>query len=113
MAVGSLFTVPPLLTAWLRKAPLASQFSRWFIASYAVGVYATIPGILRRLGAPDSLCDGWWMNVFLFYPWINEVKPGAETMGPLVLGACLGGQYLLLLCALTWRLSQNRREGLD
>ena len=107
MAVGSIFTIPALLKAWLRKTRLSPQFSRWFIASYAAGVYAIVPGILRRLGAPDSFCDGWWMNLFLFYPWMNDLKPGAETMGPLVLGTCMGGQYLLLLCALAWQLRQQ------
>jgi hypothetical protein len=110
MAVGSVFTIPPLVKAWFGKARLSPHFARWFIVSYAAGVYATMPGILRRLGLPDATCDAWWMNVFLLYPWINEIKPGAETMGPLLLGACLGGQYLLLLVALTWQLRRNQKK---
>jgi len=107
MVAGSVFTLPPLLRSWNGGARLSPLFSRWFAAAYALGIYAVIPGILRRLGVPDAVCDGWWMNVFLLYPWINQVKPGAITMGPMVLGACLGSQYVLLVAALAWRMRRQ------
>ncbi len=100
MAVASVFTLPPLLAAWWRRRPLARPFARWCLTSYAVGIFAVVPGILRRLGVPDAICDHPRMNIFLLYPWINDVKPGAVTSGPLIMGAMLGGQYLLLLAAL-------------
>jgi hypothetical protein len=40
------------------------------------------------------------MNIFVIYPILNDIKPGGITLGPLLLGACLGTQYLLLVAAL-------------
>ncbi|MDE0838578.1 MAG: hypothetical protein OSB41_05930 [Kiritimatiellae bacterium] len=110
MTVGSVVTVPRLLAAWRHRAPLAPHFKHWLLASYAAGTFAIIPGLLRRLGADNAFCDGWWMNVFLFYPAINSVKDGGMTMGPLLMGGILGLQYLSLIAVLAWRLRQNQRQ---
>lgn len=108
MAVATVVTLPPVLAAWRRGRPLSPPFARWFLACYAAGTYAVVPGILRRLGVPDAVCDAPIMNIFLFYPWINIIKPGGITMGPLVLGAFLGFQYLLLIAALITRRRPRR-----
>ncbi|MCE9614020.1 MAG: hypothetical protein K8T26_07055 [Lentisphaerae bacterium] len=102
MALGTAVSLPPLIADWTRRRPLAPRFARWFVVSYATGTYAVIPAILRQLGVHDAICDGPWMNVFLLYPWMNAVKPGAVTSGPLALGALLGFQYLLLILAIAW-----------
>jgi hypothetical protein len=99
MAVGSAAALPPLLAAWRSGRRLAPPFARWFVVTYTAGAFAVIPGALRQLGVPDAVCDGPWMNVFFFYHWINALKPGGQTMGPLVLGAMLGVQYALLVAA--------------
>ena len=110
MALGSLLSAPRLLRALRRQEPLAEHFRYWFIASYAAGAFAIIPGLLRRLGASNALCDGWWMNIFLFYPAINHLKAGGMTMGPLLMGAILGLQYLSLVLVLAWRLRLKQRQ---
>ncbi len=108
--VGSLCSLP-LSRRMLRKGRrLSAAFRVWFVVSYAVGIYAAFPGILRRLGVQDAVCDGWWMNVFLLYPFLNEVKPGAVTMGPIVMGACLGLQYAALVAAV-WYVKRSRQHG--
>ena len=109
IVIGSCFALPALIKAWLGKLRGSDFFGRWLLLSYAAGIFAVVPGILRRLGGPDPICDGKWMNGFLLYPWINAIKPGAQTMGPLVLGALLGTQYLAILAALAWTLRRNRR----
>jgi len=96
---GTAFAAPALLRAWISGRRLSPHFRRWFLASYLSGIYAVTPGILRRIGVPDGICDGWWMNVFVLYPLVNAWKSGAVTMGPLVLGACLGIQYVALVAA--------------
>jgi hypothetical protein len=105
--LGSIFTAPSLARAWAGRQHLSLRFRNWFLVSYAMGIYAVMPGILRRLGVPDAVCDGWWMNIFVLYPLINDIKRGAVTSGPLMLGACLGFQYVLLVAAV-WRC---RRRG--
>ena len=110
MVIGSLFALPAYFGAWLKERRPSIFFKQWILWSYAAGTYAVIPGILRRCGVDDAICDAAWMNVFLLYPWMNAVKPGAETMGPLVLGALLGGQYLVLLFALAGALRRRRQD---
>jgi len=110
MIVAAAFSLPPLLRRWRRNGTLARHFRSWLLFSYGLGIYATVPGILRRLGIPDAVCDGWWMNLFLLYPLINIVKPGAMTMGPLVLGFCFAAQYSLLFMAVR-RLTRRKGGG--
>lgn len=108
MIVASAFSLPPLVRAWQRGRLLSGAFLRWFVLSGAMGAYAVLPGVLRRCGVPDRVCDGWWMNVFLFYPWLNRVKPGAMTSGPLLLGLCLALYYGVLVAAIV---TQRRRNN--
>ena len=107
MIAGTVAAFPPLARAWLRGRRLARHFLRWFALSYVLGFIAVFPGILRRLGLPDAAVDSPWMNAFLLYPLINAAKPGAHTMGPLLLGACFALQYLLLLGALLYNLRRR------
>jgi hypothetical protein len=108
-AVGSLGAVRPLVAAWRRGRGLAGACRRWLILSYALGALAVLPGILRWLGVPDRICDGAWMNVCVFYPLLNRIRPGAHTAGPLVLGGCFAAQYVVLLVAIA-RLRRRRRR---
>lgn len=105
--VGSALSAPAVRHAWKTGSTLSPAFRRWFALSYLVGIYAVVPGVLRRLGVADAICDGWWMNVFVLYPLVNGWKSGAVTMGPLVLGACLGAQYIILVAAV-WRARHSR-----
>ncbi|MFC1452492.1 hypothetical protein ACFLSJ_04010 [Verrucomicrobiota bacterium] len=109
MIAGSAVAFHVLARAWRAGRGLARAFAAWLLVSYALGVFAVVPGLLRRLGVPDSICDGWWMNVFLFYPLINRVKPGAMTSGPIALAACFGAQYVILLAALR-KLMRAKRD---
>lgn len=108
IVAGSAFALPGLLRAWIAGLPIARRFARWLLLSWALGVYAVIPGILRRSGVPEHVCDGWWMNVFLFHPLVHWLRPGAQTSGPLVLGACFAVQYALLLASIA---SRRKRGG--
>ena len=103
MALGTVAALPPLVRRAARgEITLSRSFTVWFAASYACGAWAIVPALLRRLGVPEGVCDSAWMNVFFLHPWLNRVKPGGATMGPLVLAAFLGAQYLCLLAALAW-----------
>lgn len=110
MLVASAAALPRLVRAWRGGLALADRFAAWFILSFGLGIFAVTPALLRRLGVSPGFCDGWWMNVFLFYPLMNKAKPGAETMGPMVLGACFACQYFALLAALHRRLRSTRER---
>lgn len=103
MAAGTVIAAPYLISSVWRGRALAGPFRFWLLASYAGGIYAVVPALLRRLGMSEAICSGWSMNIFLFHPWITQVKPGGETMGPLLLGAMLAFQYWTLILALAWR----------
>ena len=97
---GTLVSIPSWFRMRRTGEALSRWFKKWFFWSFALGLFATAPGIFRWFGAPDAFCDGWWMNIFVIYPILNDIKPGGITLGPLLLGACLGAQYLLLVAAL-------------
>jgi hypothetical protein len=99
MAAGAAASARPLLRAWLRDEPVSGPFRRWFLTSLAGGTFAVFPSILGRLGVPPPVCESPLMNVFLLHHWIDRVKPGATTMGPILLGAAFAAQYALLVLA--------------
>jgi len=83
---------------------MAPWFGKRLITAYALGLFAIIPGILRFVGMPEHMCNGWWMNVFIFYPVINKLKPGGMLVGEALVILCFALQYALLLAALRARL---------
>jgi hypothetical protein len=109
LAAATVAALPPLARAWRRGEPLAGRFRSWFGWSLALGTFAVAPALLGRLGVPEAVCESGWANVFLFHPLINRLKPGGETMGPLMLGAGLAFHYLVLLAAVL-RAQRGRRS---
>jgi hypothetical protein len=100
VALGSAIALPSLIRSWRANDKLAPSFRYWLFLSYGLGVFAVIPGLLRRAGVPDGFCDGWWMNIFLFYPVINAVKSGGMITGGLAIALGFVAQYALMLAAL-------------
>ncbi|MDI6774234.1 MAG: hypothetical protein QME60_02400 [Verrucomicrobiota bacterium] len=100
MLVGSAIALPSLLKAWRAGAKLAGRFRVWMLLSATLGVWAVVPGVLRCAGLSDPVCDGWWMNIFLFYPAINAASSGGVIWGTAAILAAFALQYGLLLAAL-------------
>jgi hypothetical protein len=101
MLIGLLCMGRLLLGAWRGGRPLAGLCARTILLALALGVYASIPSLLRRLGVPDAVCDGWWMNVFLGYPLIKSIFTcGGMPLGGLAVTAAFGAPYLFLLVAM-------------
>ena len=107
MAVGSAVVLPKLVRTWQKKGPLAREFRRWLFLAYGLGLFAVFPAILRRLGVPGAVSDGWWMNVFLAYPLINMLKQGGMKTGAALAGGIFCVQYGCLLLAIR---RQRRRS---
>ena len=97
--LGSLAFFVSSLQIWLNGC-MSDWFKKWFAWSLAFGIFSVIPGVFILFGMPKSFCTGWWMNIFVLHPLLDELKPGGITLGPLLLGACLGGQYMLIVAAL-------------
>lgn len=108
MAFGTSMLLRPVFQRLIAGRKLAVCFGKWLIASYGLGVLAIAPGLLGSIGVPETVCRGWWMNIFLFHPLIDKVKTGGMLIGELGIISCFLLQYLLLLAALRKRL---RREN--
>ncbi|MBM4149793.1 MAG: hypothetical protein FJ224_12250 [Lentisphaerae bacterium] len=109
MALGTALSARPLVRAWRDGHPMAGPYARWFASSLLMGAFAVAPPLLRRLGAPESLLEGPAGNIFVLHPLINRIKPGGQTMGPLLLGAAFAFEYCVLLACLL-RARKRRSE---
>lgn len=103
IVVGTAVALPPLATAWRKGEPLASHFLRWFLLSYGLGLFALVPAFLKAWGCSAGICQGWWMNLFLFHPLLGRLKSGGNAIGPAIIFCCCAFQYLLLLAAIRSR----------
>lgn len=97
MATGIACGTPLILKAWKQAKGISKRATLWLLTAWGMGVFAEIPGILRRLGLPDHLCDAAWMNLFFFYPLVNRIKPGGQTMGPILMAMLFACQYAVLM----------------
>ena len=100
MALGTAFALPQLARAWKTGKKLASGFGCLFIYSYGLGLYATIPSILRHIETTESLTKEWWMNIFLFYPLIEKIDGPSIVLGELLIALLFGLHYIMLLLAI-------------
>lgn len=100
LCAGALIGFKPLLQCWLDRRPLAGGFLRWYLWSYALAAVAIFPALLHQVGLPAKFCMGWWMNLFLFYPLLGNLKPGGMLVGELAIAAIFAMQYGTLLLAI-------------
>jgi hypothetical protein len=106
VAAGTALSAPALSRAFARSRKLAMPVLRWLLFSYALGLWAVVPSLLRHAGIPESFCGGWWMNLFLFHPLLARYHGGTVVASATLL-ACCAAQYALLLAAI--RLQMRRR----
>lgn len=110
MATGMLLAAPRLYRAWERGTPLAPEVLRWLATSWGLGFWSIIPSLLGYIGLPASLCQGWWMNLFLLHPLINHHGPHATIIGGAALATCYVAQYLVVLASLRRITVQQRKK---
>jgi hypothetical protein len=68
------------------------------------------PSLLRMAGVPEGVRAGWWMNVFVFHPLINQIKPGGGLLiGEVLILGVFAMQYALLVLALVASRRQLRK----
>lgn len=97
MVAGSLLALKPLIGRWYHRRRLSPAFVWWFALSYGLGVFAVFPGLLRLVGVPDVICDGWWMNIFLLHPTLNQLRPGGMLIGEFLIVGIFAMQYLSMV----------------
>ncbi len=97
---GMVIFMPRLVRSFRRQQQLAFAFRSWLILSYSLAVFAIIPNILRRIGVPENICNGWWMNIFMFHSILDQIRHGGMLIGQAGIIACFSFQYVFLLTTL-------------
>lgn len=111
LATGTVCLLPWLMIMFPANERKANLTGKWIIICYSLGLWAVIPNILRRLGIPENICSGWWMNIFFLHHLINEIKKGGMLIGEITITACFFLQYIVLLITLKTVMKKRRRQG--
>ena len=106
-ALGTMMLVRTVLGRLTGREDLALLCGRWLVACYALGVLGIVPNLFRRMGVPETIVGGWWMNIFLFHPLVDQMKTGGMLIGETVILSCFILQYGILLVALRNRLYES------
>lgn len=107
LAAGMALQAPPLRKAWNRSQELAPAVMRWLLVSWALGTWAIIPSLLRYAGLPEAFCHGWWMNLFLFHPLINQLGPHGTIIGGVMFVTGFTFQYAMIVAAIKTKHHQD------
>jgi hypothetical protein len=98
--IGSLATLAPVWREWRHGRPVAQRISRWCLISYAFGLYAVLPAIIRRLADDPELGRGPWWNLFLFYPLIDHLRMPSIACGELAAAVLFMLQFGVIALAI-------------
>ncbi len=92
--------LPRLWRKWKQKSHLAQTIGAWIIISGALGIYATLPSILRRICGGGEWTTAWWTNIFLFYSFIEKIDFPSIALGELCAASIFVAQYAIILLAI-------------
>ena len=98
LAVGAASGLPFLWTALKEQA--ARNSGVWLTISYVLGAIAVFPSFLGMIGVPESVTSAWYMNIFLFHPLMDRLKPGGKLIGETLVVTCFLFQYSMMLLLL-------------
>ena len=110
MSIGTLIVLPSLMKAILSGNQVSEMLRRAGVIIYGLGAFAMFPSLLRRLGVPDAVCDGWWMNLFAGYSLIKQHVDGGMLIGELLVTLQVLGHYALLMLLL-WKVSRRQNQA--
>ncbi|MDD4872813.1 MAG: hypothetical protein PHR77_19855 [Kiritimatiellae bacterium] len=108
LAVGTCALIPSLIKKIRSEEKTSQAVNKLIITSYGLALFAITPNLLRHSGIPDFFCSGWWMNLFLFHPLLDKIKPGGALMGELLIVLFFVMHYsIILACLLKARSRSN------
>jgi len=79
---------------------MGGAIGRWLLFSYGLGLYASLPSILRRITNGAEWTTAGWTNLFLFYPVIEKFDLPSIALGEFCIAVCFVAQYGLILLAI-------------
>ena len=92
--------LPGTVNAIRNNAKSAGRIGFMILASYALGLLAVIPNLLRQIGLPEGVCTSPFMNFFLLHPLFDKIISGGMLIGELAIILFFALQYSLLLTAI-------------
>ncbi|MDT8390799.1 MAG: hypothetical protein RRC34_09865 [Lentisphaeria bacterium] len=101
MILGAVIGFKPVLESWYHRRRLAQSLGRWILWTYVGGTFAIAPSLCRMVHLPEAFCRGWWMNIFVFHPLVDQLMDKRGLLiGELLIVGMFGTQYLTLLTAI-------------
>jgi hypothetical protein len=100
MAVGSAWAMPRIIMCWKKSRPMAAAVSRWLLLAYGLGLYASIPSLLRRVFDGASWATASWTHIFLLYPMFDRFDLPSIALGEACIAGIFGLQYAVILLAI-------------
>lgn len=100
MVAGMTVLTPLLHRNWQSGRRLTPSVMRWLLTSWGAGIWAVIPSLLHYAGLPESFSGGWWMNLFMFHPLINQHGPHATIIGAALMVVTFILQYTVIVAAI-------------
>ena len=100
MALGSAWALPGLWKRWKQTLPMAATIGRWLALSYGLGLYASLPSLLRRVTGGAEWTTAGWTNLFLFYQLMEKLDLPSIALGEFCIVTCFAAQYGLILLAI-------------
>ncbi len=107
MLLGTFVSLPALWRTWRQRLPATRALGSWCLLSAALGTYAAVPAICRRLSGNPEIGEGAWWNLFLFYPLFDRLPLPRMILGELITGTLFCLQYAAILLAI-----HRARQGL-
>ncbi len=92
--------LPRVYRRWKNNARLAKTIGQWIVLSMALGIYASIPAILRHLYPLDVWATSWSANIFLLYSAIEKIPLPSIAMGEVCTAAIFALLYAVILLAI-------------
>jgi hypothetical protein len=108
MLAGSAYMLPRLWHKWMQCQPISKTVGHWILLSSTLGIYATLPGIMRRISGSD-IWTGWWSNIFIGYHLIEKIPLPSIALGELCSGCIFATQYAIILLAI-YRIKISRNS---
>lgn len=98
LLLGAFISFKGVLRSWSLRQPLAKPIGWWILCTYCGGFFAIIPSVCRLAHLPEAFCRGWWMNLFVLHPLVDQLMAGRGLLvGELLIVGIFGMQYMVII----------------
>jgi hypothetical protein len=114
LLLGGFISFKKVLETCYHRRPLSPALAWWIGSTYCGGLFAIVPSVCRMAQLPEAFCRGWWMNIFVLHPLVDQWMAGRGLLiGELLIIAIFGSQYMVILLAIIAARRKNRSQSQD